>query len=551
MNLEQLVLPIAIALGVAAFLLFLHFQARYKLKQLIRRQWGQLPHQPRFDKEASLKDAWQVEQTYHPVDSEVDDLTWYDLDMWAIFELINHTYSSVGSEALYQRLRNFDLEDATRYEEAIDFFAKHPDLREQVEYHFASLGKQDHNHSKRYLAEGNRHLLGHFALYVVCGLLPLVSLLVALFFPAAGLGLLLIAIMTNVVIYFTQKFRLDTELTVMRYLVQTVVLANKLAKIPTPYQERLQVLTKDFRGIESFAFSFRTKGNSEAEILFEMVNMIFMLPMISYNYVLKKISSYNTAAIQLWELLGDMEVAIAILNFRTFMPLTCQPTFGSEAVMATDIYHPLIPHPVANPVAWDKNTLVTGSNASGKSTYVKSIALNCILAQTLNTATAESFSLKPGHVLSAMAIEDDLFEGDSYFVAEIKAIQRLLKKVATNERCYCFIDEILKGTNTIERIAASASVVKWLGDYPSLAFVATHDIELTEILKHTCENLHFEEQVTPDQGISFDYQVRQGPATSRNAIALLQVLDYPEALVANAQQEAAYFDAHRMWQILT
>lgn len=547
---NEFIFVIAIIVAVPAFLLFLNFQARQKLKQKIRRQWGSLPSQPRFDKEESLKEAWQVEKTYHTSDSEVDDLTWYDLDMWAIFELINNTYSSVGSEALYQRLRNFDLGDAARYEELITFFKQNPATRERVQYLFANLGKQDNNHSKRYLAEGNQHLLGNVALYTFLGVLPLVSLLVAIFLPSVGLGIVLLSVMINVVVYFTQKFRLDTELTVMRYLVQTVVLANSLAKVATPYQDRLQQLTKDFRGIESFAFSFRTKGNSEAEIFFEMLNMIFMLPMISYNYVLKKISGHNAEAILLWELLGEMEVAIAILNFRTVMPLTCQPDFSGEHLEAEDIYHPLIANPVANPVNWQKDTLITGSNASGKSTYVKSIALSCILGQTLNTAVAENLTMKPGHVLSSMAVEDDLFEGDSYFVAEIKSIQRLLQKVATGERCYCFIDEILKGTNTIERIAASASVVQWLSQYPSLAFVATHDIELTEILKNTCDNLHFEEQVTDDKGISFDYQVLQGPSTSRNAIALLKVMDYPDALVTNAQQEAAYFDEHRTWQVL-
>ena len=121
--------------------------------------------------------------------------------------------------------------------------------------------------------------------------------------------------------------------------------------------------------------------------------------------------------------------------------------------------------------------------------------------------------------------------------------------MASKERCYCFIDEILKGTNTIERIASSAAVVNWLSDYPSLAFVATHDIELTEILKNECENVHFEEQVTPEKGISFDFQLKAGPAITRNAIALLKVLDYPDKLVKNAKEEATFFDHNRTWRV--
>jgi len=125
-----------------------------------------------------------------------------------------------------------------------------------------------------------------------------------------------------------------------------------------------------------------------------------------------------------------------------------------------------------------------------------------------------------------------------------------LEQVQQKERCYCFVDEILKGTNTIERIAASASIIHWLSRYTSLAFIATHDIELTEILKNDCSNIHFSEQVTADDGISFDYKVKQGPSTSRNAIALLRVLGYPKSIVEQAENEAAYFNQQRTWQDL-
>jgi DNA mismatch repair ATPase MutS len=200
-----------------------------------------------------------------------------------------------------------------------------------------------------------------------------------------------------------------------------------------------------------------------------------------------------------------------------------------------------------NPVDWQQTTLVTGSNASGKSTYVKSIAISCILAQTIQTAIAEKFVMQPGHVLTSMAVEDNISEGDSYFVAEIKSVKRLLDKIATKEYCYCFVDEILKGTNTVERIAASSSIVAWLSQTNSLSMVATHDIELTEMLKTTCENWHFSEQIDEDEGISFDYRVKKGAAKTRNAIALLSVLEYPDTIVTNAKHAAQHFDEQRTW----
>ncbi|MEG3033831.1 MAG: DNA mismatch repair protein MutS, partial [Enterococcus sp.] len=141
------------------------------------------------------------------------------------------------------------------------------------------------------------------------------------------------------------------------------------------------------------------------------------------------------------------------------MPDTSQPIFSEEIVVTgTEVYHPLLATPVPNEVNWTKNTLVTGSNASGKSTYVKSVAISCILSATIHTALATKFQLPFGHILTSMAVEDDIFEGDSYFVAETKSVKRVLDFAKTNVPCLCFIDEILKGTNTIERISASSSM---------------------------------------------------------------------------------------------
>lgn len=543
-------LAIGIVLSVGAFFVILDLFSKTKLRQLVRSQWGKIPRQTRLDKEESLKAAWQIEKQFHDWDSEIDDLTWYDLDMQAIFELINGTYSSIGSEALYQRLRNFHFNQTDDLEELIQFYQENPEIREKIQFHFAGLGKHDNNFTKQYIANGKKEKLGNLGLYVLLGLLPLISLILLVVIGPIGIFLLLGSILFNVIFYMTKKAKLETELESMRYLVQSISLANKLATIPTPRQAEIRENSIPLKSIAKWGFSFRVKSNSEADMLFEYLNLAFMIPFIAYNFVITRLSKYSQEAINLWSVLGEMEVAAAVLNFRTYFPISCQPEFAEGGIKAEDIYHPLVEYSVVNPVDWQRNTLVTGSNASGKSTYVKSIAISAILSQTINTAIAEQFTMQPGHVLTSMAVEDDILAGDSYFVAEIKSIKRLLNQVKKGARCYCFIDEILKGTNTIERIAASSSVVTWLADYPSLSFVATHDIELTEMLKKQCDNVHFEETVTEDRGITFDYVLKQGPSVTRNAIALLKVMDYPEKIVDQAQKEARYFDEQRTWPIV-
>ncbi|KAF1299526.1 DNA mismatch repair protein MutS [Enterococcus sp. JM4C] len=550
MTTTMFIILVFVAIFVA--IIGLEISNRIKLRKLVQMKWGKQPNQPRFDKETSLKEAWKAASAYQKFTSEVDDITWYDLDMFAVFELINATYSSTGSEALYQRLRNynFDNKDNQTMEKLIQFYQEQPKIREDIQFHFARLGKKDNNFVKQYLSDAQSKQIANQWLYICLGLLPFVGFGIAFVQPMVGILTIIGSICFNTVYYLIKKQTLDTELNSMSYLVQTISAANAIVKLDSPLKKELMEYLAPLKSIPKFGFSFRVKVGSEAEMLFDYINIMFMLPFISYHYVLNHLEKNQGKAKKLWDILGQYEVAAAVLNFRTYMPITCQPNFAKGGVVSEGIYHPLLSKAVMNDVDWQDNTLVTGSNASGKSTYVKSVAISCILAQTIQTAVAENFTLQEGHVLTSMAVEDDIFEGDSYFVAEIKSIKRVLDKAKTEERCYCFVDEILKGTNTIERISASASVVDWLSDYPSIAFVATHDIELTEILKNSCKNVHFEEQVTKEHGITFDYKLRQGPSKTRNAIELLKVMNYPKEVVAKAKEEAEGFDATRQWQVL-
>ena len=527
---------------------------RIKLKEMVKSRWGKFPNSRIFDKEESLKDAWSKAQKYCQYDSEIDDLTWYDLDGFTLFESINATYSSAGSEALYQRLRNYNFSEEHHYrlEQLIEYYQTNLEAREKIQFHFACLGKKDTNLVEDYLTQAKSQKLPHLSFYLICGVLPIVFVGGLILFPGTlTISLLLASLVFNVVCYQVKKETLNRELSCMSYLVQTISTAKKIAKIKTPFQMELKENLKSIEAITKFGISFRMKSNSEAELFFDYISMMFMLPFISYNFVLAKLTNHEKQAKNVWHLLGELEVAAAVLNYRIVMPDTSQPIFSNELVVkGVEVYHPLLKRPVPNDISWIKNTLVTGSNASGKSTYVKSVAISCMLSATIHTALARQFQLPYGHVLTSMAIEDDIFEGDSYFVAEIKSVKRILDLAEKKETCLCFIDEILKGTNTIERISASSSIIHWLSQTNSLAFIATHDIELTEILKYSCDNVHFEEQVTAEKGVTFDYLLRQGPSTTRNALQLLQVLNYPQKIVSSAKSEAASFDEHCIWKVL-
>ena len=148
--------------------------------------------------------------------------------------------------------------------------------------------------------------------------------------------------------------------------------------------------------------------------------------------------------------------------------------------------------------------------------------------------------------MTSMALRDDLEGGESYYIVEIKSLKRILDVARQHEEdtgtnpVLCFVDEVLRGTNTVERIAASTKILQSLHRPGVLCFAATHDIELTELLAECYDNYHFEEEIE-EGDILFNYVLRTGKAVSRNAIRLLGIIGYEEAIIEEAEGLASHF----------
>jgi DNA mismatch repair ATPase MutS len=158
-----------------------------------------------------------------------------------------------------------------------------------------------------------------------------------------------------------------------------------------------------------------------------------------------------------------------------------------------------------------------------------------------------------------MALRDSLQDGESYFIVEIKSLRRILEASEDSrpgtaqtgtETCnpvLCCIDEVLRGTNTVERIAASAEILRCFARTKTLCFAATHDLELTGLLGDVYDNYHFSEEIV-DGDVRFSYRIMPGPSTSCNAIALLNALGYDKSIVEQARARADRFLADGTWQ---
>ena len=148
-----------------------------------------------------------------------------------------------------------------------------------------------------------------------------------------------------------------------------------------------------------------------------------------------------------------------------------------------------------------------------------------------------------------MALQDNIFSNESYYIVEIKSLKRILDRLDKNVPTLCFVDEVLRGTNTLERIAASSQILYNFSKVNALCFAATHDIELTHILENYYSNYHFQEQVV-DNNILFDYKLYAGRAVSKNAIKLLGIIGYSNDMIQSASDSANHFLAEGTWEVL-
>lgn len=536
---------------LAAIVLSTYFyisQIRYQ-KARIKKWWGKSPDSKiakDLDEDKLIK-SMKTLIKHIPGKYIVDSITWRDLEFIKIFNRINNTKTFMGQDYLYTMLRNFGGPnyEADTFQKIKDYFDQNPRDREKAEFIFARTGRNKENIILEYIENTDSKEMSAPWLYLGLSLISIFLVIASIvgyitkaqYFPKAILLTVMIVII-NSMIFALESKKIKDRILATGYLGHMINKSKDLSKFDLANKDELITLTKDLGSI-SFWSNFRMLETIDISIYFiSQIQNIFLLPIVSYSMIINKLSKNKDQMIKLYMEFGKIEAAIAVLNYEKLSQHVERPSFtDKKEITASKVYHPILQDPVGNPVDFRKINLVTGSNASGKSTYVKSIAINAILGQTINLVNAENFSMKKGRVLTSMAISDDIEAGDSYFIAEIKSLKRIVEDSAVNSDSYYFIDEILKGTNTIERISASSAIIEDLIEKEALAYVATHDIELTQMFADDVENIHFREDVDENEGIKFDYKLHQGPSNTTNAIKLLKTMGFPEKIVeaANAR----------------
>ncbi len=233
-----------------------------------------------------------------------------------------------------------------------------------------------------------------------------------------------------------------------------------------------------------------------------------------------------------FEVVGKTEALISLATLENNHPTWHYPTFTTSgfSLSAVSLGHPLIPERerVTNDFflrGREQLTIITGSNMAGKSTFLRTIGVNIILAKAGSVVCAREFALSHFRIMTYLTITDSLTENTSTFYREIKRLKKLLDAAWQNNNILLLLDEMLRGTNSADKAKGSMAITRELIRHNVPAIIATHNLELAYMEKEypeNIENYYFDISIAPDNKMHFDYKLKHGICNTFNASLLLK-----------------------------
>ncbi len=533
---------IIIFLVTALFIVFSILLSKYFYKKRVIKklndQWGKLLESAYNLDTAKL--YWQFNTQPNTANSyAIDEETWKDLNMDELFEVMNRATTPIGSQILFHMLHYplANSDELERREKIINLFANNTPLRQSVQIFLLGLAKVP----AKFLAcslwtpipQKPKYAFVFYLISAISFWLPVFCILNLI--PWAFVLLLFV---TNSIIYSLYEKKLAEFVVSFQFLSLLIANSHKIANLlPDELGYLKTELKNELKHTKSISKKVYSLQLNDSNPLVAIYNTYTLAPITGFLSAIGSLKKSIKSLQRIFEIVGYIDSLIAVASYRKQFSNFCNPVFSSSQIFSvSNISHPLVVEPVANNFTFDtKCLLVTGSNMSGKSTFLKTLGVNAILSQTLNMCFASKYEAPFIHVISSIERSDDLINGKSYYMSEVESILRIVNASQTEVVHLFLIDEIFRGTNSVERTASSIEVLQFLNNQKDFVIVATHDLQLTDILSTSYRNFHFRETMT-NSGLSFDYKLHPGKCSSKNAIALLKYVGYPSAIVNGASQ---------------
>ncbi len=482
----------------------------------------------------------------------LSDKTCNDLDFDDLFMLLDRTTSKVGQQYIYNTLRAIKVnEEQTKLnEDLISELSKNSELRISIQKNLDKLKHKDAYYIATLFQEEHLKPPKWFFIIKLLSFASLTSLILS-FFEPLFLIVLIGVFCINFLIHYWNKNNLFQYVSSIPQLlrlnnVASHLFVNPLFKKLNPKLPKSIKLINEVKNRMAF-FQLEAKLQGEFEVIawlvFEVFKILFLLEPLFLFGILKRLNTKREDIEKVFKFVGHIDMLISIASLRNGLGKFCLPIINdSDKIVSKDLEHPLIFNCTTNSISIsEKSILITGSNMSGKTSFIRSIGLNIITGLTINTCFAKSMTFPLLKVFSAIRISDDLMNDKSYYFEEVLTIKEMIQESMNGKRNLFLLDELFKGTNTVERISAGKSVLSALAKSNNIVMVSTHDIELTDMLSNEYELYHFSETVN-NKTIGFDYKLKEGKLKNRNAIRILEINGYPKEVVSEAMEISKELD---------
>lgn len=471
----------------------------------------------------------------------------YDLDIFgenSLFQNLNRTYTFIGKKILSQRLLGIlPNNEILLNQSAIKELSKDLDWRQKFAA-FAKLSKDNESFYNTLLkwTSFNSDSLSSVSI-VFSFVLPLLLL--------GTLGLYFIT--SNTIFLSVFSFIFTVNLGFLGLFTKRILLENtqspNIDKVIKQYGLLLEIIEKkDFESEKLKGLKQRlttSDGTSSAKIkqlseLFSrmdsignvvaavLFNGLFLFHFHNLRAIIQWKKS-NALALENWlEVIGEFEMLNSFANFSFNNPQFAFPTLNSNyEISFSNLSHPLLNENsrIGNDISFNPQTftILTGSNMSGKSTFLRSLGVNMVLAGIGAPVCSNQANVHPLSVLVSMRLSDSLSDSESYFYAEIKRL-KLIIDVLNNERSFVLLDEILRGTNSDDKRNGTIEFIKNIINKKAIGVIATHDIEVcltTDEFPSQLTNRCFEVEISNDD-LHFDYKLYNGICKNKSATFLMK-----------------------------
>ena len=510
----------------------------------IRKSWGK-PKTESFD-------FYQIRK-YSQADPDISfhrlsEQTISDLNLCDLFACIDRTTSKVGQQYLFNKITTPSDQTADQAEKLIHHFSTDEELRTEVQFDLLKLGGYGAYFISSLLGGGFLERPKWFFLLFVDLAIVMLLLILSFAFPVFVLPLIVL-FSFNVLLHYGNKSNvaqfawsfpqlgnlMDTSKQLMRRggLFYEKSVSDSLSNLVS-FQNRVRLI--QLHGHDSFPSEIVQLGSYFSEL----IKAVFLIEVLALYWITKSLEQRTASIRTLFNYVGAIDCALSVASLRAGAIKTCIPTLtsGAKSLHAKGIFHPLIEACVKNDLTvHGKGVLITGSNMSGKSTFLRTLTINSILAQTIHTCFADEFISPILKQFTSIQMTDSLSDGRSLYFQEVALMASWMDEAAQPGQSLFVLDEVFKGTNTIERIAAAKAVLSYLNQHQNLVVVSTHDLELAHLLGNEFDVYHFAEHVD-NQELFFDHTLKPGPVQTQNAIQILELFRFPPKVISEARMLA-------------